>query len=158
MDINASFILIYSLFIMTHLTWLFNNESQVWTGVYPFQRYLLALHDSNFKKLSENYVEVALFDLPTRKSFQNNQEPMKIRKCLKLEESGYLRANTIMKDLLRSVIQEDLLNTSGIQARKMNESFEFAIWEIGSTAWHNNWVIVDNHSESSTKLKAPSKW
>ena len=56
------------------------------------------------------------------------------KKLLKTHKSGYLRANTIMKDLLRSVIQEDLLNTSGIQARKMNESFEFAIWEIGSRA------------------------
>ena len=72
--------------------------------------YLLALNDCNFKQLTDNYVEVAMFDLPT---------------------SGYLRANTIMKDLIRIATQNELLNVSGVQARKSNENFEFGIWEIG---------------------------
>ena len=72
--------------------------------------YLLALSDSNFTQPTDNYVELAIFDLPT---------------------SGYLRANTIMKDLIRATTQDELRNVSGVQARRAHENFEFAIWEIG---------------------------
>ena len=51
--------------------------------------------------------------------------------------SGYLRANTIMKDLIRIATHNELLNVSGIQARKSNENFEFGIWEIGFKFFEN---------------------
>jgi len=73
--------------------------------------FLVSHANSNFTNLKSNFQEVAYFELPT---------------------SGYMRANTIFKDLITSILENGTLleipNATGIQARKLNETFEFAIW------------------------------